>query len=170
MINSHFNEDESMKLLKNMIAFFVLCTFFVFLGCSKSDENGSAYADSRVVTAVEILWDYWNNKYEEYGIDDKHLEIINTRIINIKENDDELFRNVDYIVEFTLLSNYYDTSPYYSNACVYDSVVVYDNGDTRVSGNLFNYYRARTYENNFSNIIESIEDFEAHYNQILKIK
>ena len=138
-------------------------------------ENGN---DKRVLNAINVLEKHWEKEYERRDIEDKYLEIINTRIINIKGkiNPEEiygkgdLFEGIDYIVEFDLMSNYTDTTPYYFNVCTDNWVVVHKDGTKEVSKNLLNMYRATTYSSDFTPIIESIEELRGEYDQILEME
>ena len=166
--------------MKKHTTLFILITLVSCLmlnGCAgKGIANKS---DKRVLNAINVLQEHWESVYEEYDtIKDKHLEIINTRIINIKSKinseevsgEEDLFNQIDYVVEFELLSNYYDTSPFFFNAYVDNWVVVYKDGTSKVSRNLLNIYRATTYSSDFSPIIESIEEFNSRYDQVLEIE
>lgn len=166
-----------MKLFKSLL-FYLLCIAIAFsaTGCSTKDK--------RVLDAIEVLTERWEDYYDEYKWDgnkagDRYLEIVNTRIVNIKdviESDkfakrDKMFEDIDYIVEFELVSNHFDTTPYYFNAFLLNSVVVYKDGKTEVSDyNLFNAYRSATFSNDFSHIIESIEELHGEYDQVIKIE
>jgi len=165
--------------MKKSIKSFFLLTLVACLmltGCN-GRENANK-SDKRVLNAINVLEEHWDKVYEQNDIENKYLEIINTRIINIKSNinseevygKEDIFNNIDYIVEFELISNYYNTEPYFCNAYVNNWVVVYKDGTSEVSRNLFNIYRATTYSTDFSPIIESIEDFHGDYDQALEFK
>lgn len=145
-----------------------LCVF-VFAGCGTADDKQAS--DTRVADAITAITEQWNNEYTENNIEDKYLKIVNTRIINIKENNTEAFKDIDYIVEFVLFSNYFGAAPYYQNVGIYDSVVVYRDGSKEVpQRNRIDVYRAKSYSSDFSAFIKSIEDFNEEYNQIVEIK
>ena len=167
---------------KHIISIMIISIFSLLLlaGCnaSKMGTSKNIGSDKRVLDAIEIVAEHWNNEYEEREIEDKYLEIINTRIIKIKENidskqifeKDDLFKGIDYIVEFELISNYYETAPYYFSVWQDNFVIVYKDGTTKVSNNLLNMYRGTTYSNDFSPIIESVEDFHSDYDQVLELE
>ena len=169
------------KYLKPFILLLSLTVLLILSGCgsTKTETQKVKGNDKRVLDAIEIISAHWSEAYEEssLNIEDKYLEIINTRIINIKNNidtdethgKDSYFKGVDYIVEFDLISNYFDSAPYYSNVMQNNSVVVYKDGTAKVSNNLFNIYRSITYSNDFSPIIESIEDLHGEYDQVLEL-
>ena len=155
-----------------------LILILVITGCSgtTNDNKADISSDKRVSEAIETISDFWGNHYDEYKLEDKYLKIINTRIINIKDNISEevrrgdMFEDIDYIVEFELLSNYYNTAPYYVNIGTNNCVTVYKDGTADVQKSPFDLYRSRTFSTDFSPIIESIEDFEGQYNQIIKFE
>ena len=165
---------------KHLTIFVCLLVIASFVGCSNSqtEEQKKIASDERVLDAIDVISEHWNNEYEEWKIKDKYLEITNTRIVNIKDDinseavygKDDVFKGIDYIVEFELISNYYETAPYYFNVWQDNFVIVYKDGTTKVSDNLLNIYRATTYSTDFSPIIESLEEFHDEYDQILKLK
>ncbi len=140
--------------------------------------------DQRVLVAIESLANKWKESYteleeiQEASIEDRYVQILHTRIVNIKDELDsnnqnehqDIFEDIDYIVEFELLTNYLGTAPYYMNLKHCDSVIVYRDGKIEVTNNRFKHYSAITFSNDFSAIIESIEDFGSEYNQILDLK
>ena len=151
----------------------LLCSILIFSssGCNRKTSDAK---DRRILDAIGTLSDYWSNTYyEKENIDDKYLEIINTQIINIKDDIDEdisksdMFKDIDYIVEFDLISNYFDTSPYYNNMCIDNCVIVYKDGSSKVGRNPLNIYRSTTFSNDFSPFIESVEKFHGDYDQII---
>ena len=168
----------------NIKKFFLVTMSLILIlaitGCSRATNGNKANigSDKRVVEAIETITEFWENDYVKNKIEDRYLKIINTRVINIKNNinseeifnKDDLFENVDYIVEFELLSNYFDTAPYYSNVGTNNCVIVYKDGTAMVQRNPLLLYRSATYSNDFSSIIESIEDFDEQYNHIIKFE
>jgi len=150
----------------------------VFTSCSniKQEDEVNIGSDERIINAIETIKECWEKDYSKNEIEDRFLKIIDTKIININKdidsekihNKDDLFKEVDYIVEFELISNYFDTSPYYSNAMSNNCVVVYRDGSAKVQRNPLLLYRTTTYSNDFSPIIESIEEMDAQYNHVIK--
>ncbi len=127
--------------------------------------------DDAVAKAVDTLKEHWKTEYKEAGADtDGYFEIKNTRVINIKENTTEEFKNVDYIVEFVLYTDYFGSAPYYQSAGTDDTVVVYTDGTAKVQSNLINQYRTKYFSNDFSVFLGSIEDLGDKYNCIEKLK
>lgn len=159
-------------MLKKISIYFIFAAlFFSLVACSNESDTKDIGSDERVLEAIEILSEHWDEVYTKNDIEDKHLEIINTRIVNIKENNIDGFENVDYIVEFSLFSNFYNTTPYYSDIGMDDSVIVYKNGKTEVSRiNPFIRYKNTKYTSDFSDIIDSIEELHQEYNQVIEFK
>lgn len=124
--------------------------------------------DKRVTAAIDILEAFWAEEYsrdyyKEIG-SDGHFEIKNTRIIQIKDNNTDMFKDIDYIVEFVLFTDYYGGSLYYESTSVYNSVIVYTDGRTKVDSDYVSRYRNVTLSNDYSAFIESIDDFGDKYN------
>lgn len=161
---------------KYLTIFICLLVIASFVGCSNSqtEEQKEIGSDERVLEAIEIISARWSEVYEEskLNIEDKHLEIINTKIINIKPNNDSKFEGLDYIVEFSLESNYFNSAPYYSNiGSRYSLVAVYTNGKREIlTTNPFQLYINQNGPTDFQDIIESVENFHGEYDQILKLK
>lgn len=79
---------------------------------------------------IEPLFD--NGTFESEGKEDRVIEIKNTRIIEIKANKKDAFKNVKYIVEFDLYSNRYRTAPYLMREEVFNTAIVYKDGTTQI--------------------------------------
>ena len=129
--------------------------------------------DKRVLNAIDTLKEYWA---EEYSKDlykenncDGYFEIINTRLIEIKENNTAMFKDVDYIVEFELFTDYFCNGLYYENVSMYDTVIVYKDGTTKVDSDYITRYRSTTFSNDFSAFIESVENYGDKYNCVEKL-
>lgn len=118
-----------------------------------SDEQ-QEYLD----TALQELKFFWADFYETDLEEFPYLEVKNARLIDIKESQTGVFENVEYVVEFMLLTNYQSSEPYYADAGVYDMVVFYTDGTVEVTNNLFRIHSAATYDYDYTGIIESMED------------
>lgn len=136
-----------------------------------------------VAESVEIIKQYWReNNYGEDGYvqsDESrgYLEIINTRIVYIREELDveegiediaeSTFGDVYCVVEFVMLSDYLGTAPYYYNTGRDNCVVVYRDGRMEVSGvSPLELYRGRTYSVDFSGILESVKNLGPAYDAV----
>lgn len=128
---------------------------------AQTAETEPPKTDDRISKALKALEKQWSD-----------YQILNTRIIIVKENNTDIFSDIDYIVEFVLFTDYYgsiygDSTPYYSNAGIYDTVIVYKDGTAALNmQNPFNSYRTLTYSSDFTQIIEKIEDFGNLYNNV----
>ena len=151
----------------------VLC----FTACGKQDTesagtNKEIPKHHEIVTEATLqLMEYWKQSYKESGVEtDGYFEIKNTRVITIKENEIELFKDVAYIIEYELYTDYMGSAPYYENCDIYNNVVVYTNGTMDVRSNLIRMYRNKTYQTDYSSFIAAIDDYNGQYNCIEKLK
>lgn len=166
--------------MKKLLSILLAISFmFCLTGCKGRDE--------RVLNAIEEFEDYWEDFYddyeerrkksnEDYSSTDKYLEITNTKVINIKRHvktdiAPEYWKEIDYIVEFSFETNYYDTTPdYYSNNMNVwgNCVVVYKDGRMEVESNIIpKFINDGIFD--FSGIIDSIENFHGEYDQIIEL-
>ncbi|MBR3870547.1 MAG: zinc-ribbon domain-containing protein [Clostridia bacterium] len=133
--------------------------------------------DNIVNEAIDMLTDHWCQFYETMKNDDGYLEIIHTRFVDITPDlNDTIFQKIDraaeidYIIEFTLHSDYFGAAPYYHNAALYDTVVVYNDGTSRVTSNLFRIYSSMTYSYDYSGFINEIVDLGTLYNRQMRLQ
>ncbi|MBQ6374478.1 MAG: hypothetical protein IJJ45_08340, partial [Clostridia bacterium] len=72
---------------------------------------------------------------------------------------------------FLIYTDYFYSEPYYSYPGLASSVLVHRNGRLEVqkASNLFYLYRTRTYESDFSGIIEEIVDLNGAYNAVYRL-
>lgn len=173
-----------MEKLKKFGVFIVSVALLILVSGCKDEEKSEKHTDKRVINAIDVLSDNWQERYasswedEEKEVEDKYLEITNTTIINIKEEIDtekypdaiKKFCDIDYIVEFELRSNYFESAPYYYNVGMANCVIVYKDGTTEVGNNLLNVYRSMTYSSDFTPIIDSIEEFHGEYDRVIEIE
>ena len=136
-----------------------------------SRSAAPAEVKNTVDSAISALTEQWEDIYDEADISDGYLEIKNTRVIEINPNHgEELFEDVAYVVEFLLFSDYYGAEPYYHSNVGYDCVLVYEDGSCKVSGsNIFMVYTSRTYETDYSHLMEEIYDLSDSYNRVMKL-
>ena len=155
-----------MKKLINLFLSIILMINFVscssFVSNEEIKEPINAY-DSVIKEAIDALKDEWKNHYEEHN-GDGYFEIKNTRVIVIKDNDNKYFDNIKYIIEFVLFTDYYGTSPYYSEAHILNSVIYYESGEIKPINNYLRLYSSKTFDYDYSKIIESIVDCGSKYN------
>ena len=116
-------ENEMKKVCYLLL---VLCLIFSLSACGTNEKNIAS-------KAVSVLKNHWEAVYDQPNLEtDGYFEIKNTRVINIKENTTEEFKNIDYIVEFVLYTDYYGSAPYYQIVGTDDTVVVYKDGTMEV--------------------------------------
>lgn len=137
----------------------------------KTEQNKH---DELIEKAVEALSAKWIEIYKEDSKTNGYLEIYHTRIFDITPDEsDVLFQEldrgmeIDYIVEFSLYSDYFAAAPYYHDAATYDTVIVYEDGTTSVAGNFFRMYSNLTYSYDYSSFLKKIEDLGTVYNQTI---
>lgn len=138
--------------------------------------------DKLVSQAANLLKDYWRTKVfapgkyvsnEERG----YLEILNTRVTYIRHDfatqaeydtkTDSMFSNVYCVIDFVLLSDYYGSAPYYNNIDMYNCIVVNLDGSMEMSNlPFFDLYRSRSFNTDFSPIIESVHNLGSAYDAV----
>lgn len=116
--------------------------------------------------AIEELKSEWERIYDDSVADtDGYFEIKNTRLIEIGNNDTEELKDIDYLVEFVLYTDYLGSAPYYSSVGLSDTVIVYKDGTMTVpSKNSLRAYSQRHYSYDYSDIIKDIFDYGSKYN------
>ena len=149
---------------KRIVGITLLLLAAFLCGCSPS-------VDPTAQKAVDKLTQTWKQLYSESGRGDGYLEIKNTRIIHVKDNTaNEYFSDAETIVEFILLSDYFEAAPYYINCGTYDTVVFYKDGHCEVTAmNPIDMYRSMTYTTDFSDFVEKIDDLGSACNQVLDL-
>lgn len=140
-------------------------------------SKGAGGNDPVVNKAIGALEEKWTGLYRESGIGDGYLEIVHTRVAKIDPDENDVFfqelengTEIEYVVEFTLLSDYYGAAPYYHNVGVYDTVLVYRDGSTLVAGNFFQMYRSLTYNSDYSAFLVELRDMGSQYNRVMDLK
>lgn len=152
-----------------MIAFsaalLALALFVLVPALAESEEN-------RIVSrAIDALTDYWKNEIYEGKIGDGYLEIKYTRVIYIadyaadNEIRKEIFDQMDGFVEFMLLSDFMGSAPFYSRIGTYEFVAFHKDGTFEVlAKSPLSTYTVRTYETDFSDIIERVSERDSDFN------
>lgn len=126
------------------------------------DKQSQQYID-KALSIVNKEWKSAYSKNADKNQTDKTVEIINARIIHIKENGIKEFKDVDAVVEFDVLSDYYGSAPYYSNIHLYDTVVFYKDGSTKTM-DIFKAYTQSCYVTDYSDVIENVVECGEAYN------
>lgn len=156
--------------MKRLVAIFALiAVIFCLAACSSEQEESSASPKHHemITDATKELKKYWEQEYQKMSGDittDGYFEIKNTRVITLKENDSDFFRDVSYIIEYELYTDYMGTAPYYENCAIYNNVVVYKDGSMEVTSNFIRTYRSKTYQTDYTDFIETIDDYCDQYN------
>ncbi len=153
-----------MKRLISLVLALAMC--FLVAGCNKKVENET------VDKAAELVAKQWKSIYDESPFtvgNDRHLEIKNTRIVHIKDTGMEELKDVDYVIDFMLFTNYSGTAPYYTVADFYNTVTVYKDGTMDCDLDVFALYTG-AYGNDFKNLIESVEDYGDEFNRELTVQ
>lgn len=137
--------------------------------------GNTALKDERVDKAVTALKDYWTGYYAEMSGSEKdrangdwYLEIKNTRLVELGEVENEPLKDVKYVVEFMIYTNFYGVAPYYSNIDVRNTVLIYKDGTVEagsVSG--IPQYIAMHHE---APPIASVHDYGAQYNAVYHLE
>ena len=126
----------------------------------KKPDGDEGYVEK----AIGIVNDIWGKIYEAQNMDnDGTVDIVDTRLIKIKENDNEYFKDVEAVVEFCIFTDYYGAAPYYMNVDRDDTVVFYKDGHTEVK-DIFVDYMRRTYKMDFSDVIGEVKEYGTEYN------
>ncbi len=134
-----------------------------------------AEEDEIVAKAIDSLKTYWTDEIYTGGFStgDGYLEIKYTRVVYIKNALDkdlptsahEMFDGMNCFVEFMLLSDYSGSAPYYGHTGLCECVAFNKDGTFEVlQRNPLDSYRNRSYERDFSGIIERISDRDADFN------
>ena len=110
-----------------------------------------------------------------------YLEVRGTRVFCVAaepagaEGDDRLqstvdnyFGDVAYIVEFSILADYFGTEPYYFHPGTENTVVLYRSGEIAIR-DPFRLYAGRTYSWDFTGIIDDVIDFRGDFNGVWRL-
>lgn len=143
---------------------------------AENEQTEQGKYDELVESAIESLKIKWIGLYKDSEDANGYLEIFHTRVIDVTPNESDMVfqemdrgMEIDYIVEFSLYSDYFSTAPYYHNAATYDTVIVYEDGTTSVASNFFRIYSNLTYSYDYSSFLEEVEDLGTRYNQAINL-
>jgi len=170
---------------------FILVERFLPVNASNEQDNHSDQANSNqehsnhtkydemVETAIDVLSQKWAEQYAEDGFEDSngYLEIYHTRVFDITPDaSDEYFQrldrgmSIDYVIEFSLYSDYFSSAPYYFDIGDNATVLVYDDGTAEVVRSFFKHYSSIYFNFDYSEFLEEIIDLGTKYNQTLDLK
>ncbi len=153
-----------------------LLMIFFLSACGEIKNTVSTPEDSIVNIAITALKQQWKELYSEDMYDvtnDKRLEIIHTQVLTIDADTDDEFskivengENISYIVEFELLTNWFNSAPYYTNNKIYDTVIIYKDATTKVTSNLSSIYSKKAFNYNFEDFLVKINDYGSSFNEV----
>lgn len=153
--------------MKRILALFT-ATILLFCSSACAGEGSSSQKkhNDMIISAVEELKAHWQEIYNETAPDtDRYFEIKNTRVITIKKNDIKPFKDMAYLIEFVLYTDYLGTSPYYEDVNVANSVIVYKSGYMEVANtNPIKSYRSITFNTDVTGYVKEIDDYHNEYN------
>lgn len=155
----------------------ILFTASLFSGCSKVDEKVDEEVEEYAEEAIEMIKKEWENTYKEANKNsvnnthfDEYVEIKNTRVIIFDDdNENEYFKDIECIVEFTLFTDYYGSNTYYSNCNMNDNVIFYKDGSKEISSHFIRQYFNTTYDLKLEGIDFEIYDLDDKYDQVLDL-
>lgn len=159
--------------MKRALCLLLVCILCLsFASCGNSDgKKDSNDVDVTVSLAIEKLKAKWSEVYKKNNVKDQYLEIKNTRVITIKENDNDYFKDIDKIVDFLLYDNYFGMKPsLYRYSGTDLQVIFYRDGHSAVSNDYFKLAFGKNYDNDFSDVVEDIYDLGAAYNKIYHLE
>lgn len=134
-----------------------------------------AAKDEKIDKAITALKDYWTGYYSQISEadDDRtngdwYLEIKNTRLVELGEDENDFFKDVEYIIEFITYSNFYGAAPYYASIDARgNNVIVYKDGRMEVGANELQKYIARYYE---APPVLAVHDYGSQYNAVYHLE
>jgi len=155
----------------------IILAMAAYIAIDKMLPQRIAYGDM-VDAALPALSQEWREVYASSPIGNGHLEIVHTRVIKIRPNapgntlqqwySERTGKEIAYLVEFTLFSDYLGTAPYYENVGTRYTVVIHTDGTSDVL-DVLKHFRSTTYQTDFS-FIEEIVDLGTAYNQVWQLK
>ncbi len=129
----------------------------------QNDVVVKAYDKERIEKARSIICEKWENEARLSHLDEVNIEIKNTRIIWIKENNNEFFSDVECIVEFVIFSDYLGSAPYMQEVQQNNVVLLKNDGSYEI-GDYIKYVFQTTYGWNHIDCISEITDYGTAFN------
>lgn len=153
-----FKKTVSLCLIITLIFSLTAC------GDKKKEKPKITEKEKKYVTsAIDEVTNSWKNIFSVSEGKPQSAEIVGTRLIKIKKNDIEDFKDVEAIVDFNLMTGPYGDASYYSGAKRDNTVVFYKDGTTRVF-NVLNSYFAKKFDNKFGGVIDKVIDLGSDFN------
>ncbi len=122
----------------------------------------------RINDAIEIFSEELEKYYDEFEIENRYIEIKNVRIIWLKDNDNELLKDVECIVEFLAFTNYEESEPYYTDVSTFDTIVFRKDGSYVVEDYMSKVH-SQTYSWEHTEYIDRITDYDDEFNQVIEL-
>lgn len=152
---------------KKMISLFLILTLTLSLAaCGKDDDEKQTLTDKEkkyVTSAVDLVRKEWKNTFSTNAGRSQFADIVGTRLILIKDNKIDDFKDVEAIVEFNIMTGPYGNVSYYTTANRDNMVVFYKDGTHRLF-NILRAYMAKTYDNKFGGVIDKVIDLGSEFN------
>ena len=127
--------------MKRIVAM-IVCALMLFslVGCQNDGGSSKNKKYDKIINkAIDLVMEAWTEEYEKNNFDgDGTVQITNTRLVVIQESDGkhaEYFKDIAYIVEFVIFSDYYGTAPYYVDVGINNCVIVYKDGTMKATTN-----------------------------------
>lgn len=134
-------------------------------------EIARVQEDEIIHQAIKTLKDYWRT--EVYNgmrstSENGYLAIRYTRVVYIQEEpevpENNMLQNMICFVEFVVMSDYMGSAPYYEHVGQNECVGFYRDGTFSVMPNPIVWYRSRSFNTDYSDIILSISERNAEFN------
>ncbi len=121
---------------------------------TEADARLKEYVTDDVMEALDNIWG------------DVEYDIKNTQVVTIKDNDTDVFRDADYVVQFMILSDYYETGVLELEVGINNAVMVYKDGTvTAMPRDPFILHIQQTYNTDLSGIVDEVIDASTAYNE-----
>lgn len=179
---NHSAATDKRKIGILAIAAVVIIAIIVIVISTTGKSGPNKNMDSVVENSINALKETWTVVYNDIddlvvsktfdtsASEDRKLEIRGVRVVDINSEMHENYKDVDYVVEFTLYSNRYRTAPYYIPEDIYNSVLVYADGRCEVKlRNVF-----KTMADDFRNdtvikLVDKVYDFNDEYDTVIDL-
>ncbi len=150
------------------------------------DKQSHEY-DQMVEQALEVLIAGWKAEYDQCAAPgvSYYLDIRGVRVIEMKEglvpgpdNYYSIFQNARYIVEFLFLDDYLSDYEkisghnvgYLDYSGMNNCVLVDQQNNMTLARRVLDIYRGRTYNGDYSSIVEKVTDCGDRFNQVIEFK
>lgn len=171
----NIEKERNMKKIAHALTVFILCFGLAACDGDKKSSDNQQYREEVSLALAELKREWteiYKKSIESEIIVDGYLEINNTRVISMRPTAAAKLKYDDlrYIVEFTIFTDYFGSSPYYVITEYYNTIAISNDGKAQVmERNLIRDYQQRTFQYDFPGFIESIHDFNDEYNISMKL-